>query len=146
MGVLMAQGDSAMVKHFFSLGVFLVLALTACTGNAAVAEASTTISFTLSDFKIEPARVTIPAGKEITVQLSNSGAGEHTLAIMAKPVEDSFDDADWANVYFETTLQSGAQNTVSFTAPAAAGEYQVVCTTPGHIEAGMVSTLIVVQP
>ena len=54
-----------------------------------------------------------------------------------------FDDNDQAQVFTETKIAPGESGTHSFTAPSEAGTYQVVCSIPGHLEAGMVAQLTV---
>jgi uncharacterized cupredoxin-like copper-binding protein len=129
------------------LVLVLPLVLAACGSSGSAADdASTTISLNMQDFQFEPSRITVPGGKEITLHLSNTGAMEHNLTLMVKPAEAPFDGPDTANIYFQKSLKSGESATVTFTAPAAPGEYQLVCSVPGHIEAGMVGTMVVVQP
>lgn len=133
-----------MKKNVFVLFVLLSLsvALTAC-GNSGP---STTINVTMTDFQFSPNKFTVPAGQEITVIASNSGAVVHNFVIMklGQTAGDKFDDDDLPNVFWEVEIQPGGSTTTTFTAPSEPGEYQVVCRTPGHITSGMIANLVVV--
>lgn len=108
---------------------------------------STDLKVEFSDFKFTPDKFTVPAGKEITIQVSNVGAVEHEFVIMKKGIEVSapFNDDDEGNIFWEVELGIGGSETPTFTAPSEPGEYQISCGTPGHHEAGMIGKLIVVQ-
>ncbi|NUQ86408.1 MAG: cupredoxin domain-containing protein [Anaerolineales bacterium] len=125
--------------------LFLALLLSACGGNGN--GASTNITLKMTDFSFTPNTFTVPAGKEITVQVSNEGVVEHEFVIMkfGAEVTSPFDDDDEANIYWEIELEPGESETVTFTAPSEAGKYQISCGTPGHHEAGMTGTLTVVK-
>ena len=129
----------------FSVLVIASLALTACGGNSAP---STSIQADFSDFVFTPNKWTVPAGQEITLTATNSGAVEHEFVIMkfGTTVGDDFGDEDEENIYWEVEVQPGDSTTITFTAPSEPGEYQIVCGTKGHFVAGMVGTLIVVAP
>ena len=108
---------------------------------------STEINVTLTDFQFTPNEFIVPAGQEITLTVVNTGAVVHNFVIMkfGTTAGDAFDHADDANVYWqERDIQPGGDISVTFTAPADPGEYQVVCRTEGHIASGMVGKLIVV--
>lgn len=121
----------------------LLLVLTACGGSGAV---STTINVTLTDFQFSPNTFTIPAGQEITLNVMNNGAVIHNFVIMkfGQSAGASFGDEDLPNVFWQIEVQPGASANVTFTAPTEPGDYEVVCRTPGHLQAGMKSRLTVV--
>lgn len=125
----------------------LALVLTACGGGSSSGP-STKLSVNMTDFVFEPSTFTVPAGQVITLTAANNGAVVHEFVIMnfGTTVGDKFGDEDEGNIYWEVEVDPGASTTVTFTAPATAGEYQVVCGTAGHLEAGMVGKLLVVQP
>lgn len=136
-----------MKKHTVLLSALLIalaLVLTAC--GSASDKASTSLTVTLTDFEFTPMDATVPAGETITLKLVNNGAVTHEWALLSEPVEAPFGDDDEGKILFEAEVEAGQTNTVTFTAPAAAGEYEVVCAIPGHMEAGMVGKLLVVQP
>ena len=126
-----------------SILIFAGFLLVACSGQGP----STTISVGMTDFQCIPNLFTVPAGQEITVNAVNNGAVVHDFVLMkwATTVGDKYDEEDLPNVYWKIELQPGETTTTSFTAPMAPGEYQVVCGTKGHLEAGMIARLIVVN-
>ncbi len=121
------------------LGLALVLA--ACGGS------STNLKVAMTDFKYEPMENTILAGEEITLNIKNEGAVLHEYVIMnlGQTAGDKFGDEDEGNIFWEVEIEPGQSKTVTFTAPAEAGTYEIVCGTAGHLEAGMKGTLIVVN-
>ena len=125
----------------FSL-LALSLVLSACGGPSGP---STSIKVNFSDFKFTPAEFTIPAGQLITITATNEGQVEHEFVIMklGMTAGDKFGDEDEANIYWEVEAAPGETKTETFTAPTEPGEYELVCGTQGHLEAGMVGKLTV---
>jgi uncharacterized cupredoxin-like copper-binding protein len=125
------------------LAALCVLALAACGGAGTPTPAS--LSVDMIEFAFEPSSYSVPAGAEVNLALSNSGALEHEWVLMNAGTQASapFDENDEGNIYWEQELNPGESGTFTFTAPENPGEYQVVCGTAGHLEAGMVGTLIV---
>jgi uncharacterized cupredoxin-like copper-binding protein len=102
----------------------------------------------MTDFMFTPNSFTVPAGAEIKYTAENSGAVAHSFIIMklGYSVRGHFTPADEANVYWQQEpIEAGKSVESSFTAPTDAGEYQIVCGTAGHFEAGMVAKLVVVK-
>ena len=118
-----------------SLLMILVWALTACGSSGP----STRITFTMTDFAFNPNEFTVPAGEEITLNVTHNGTMEHDFIIMkyATDAGEKFDEEDKANVFWEVALQPGDSETVVFTAPTQPGTYQVVLTS--HQSPGSVS-------
>lgn len=118
------------------------LILSACGGASGP---STSIKVDFTDFKFTPDQWTVPAGQEITITVKNDGAVEHEFVIMnlGATAGEAFGDEDEANIYWEVEAQPGESKTETFTAPSAPGEYQIVCGTEGHLEAGMVGSMTV---
>ena len=131
-----------MKKILFAVVLGLSLALSAC----GPAKPSTTITVSLTDFQFQPANFTIPAGKEITLNATNTGAVAHNFVIMklGTTAGELFDDNDLPNVYWEVQVDPGGKANVTFRAPSEPGDYQLVCRTPGHLAAGMTGTITVV--
>jgi uncharacterized cupredoxin-like copper-binding protein len=131
-------------KLLFLLMMILVLALSACGASGP----STMISFTMTDFAFNPNDFTVPAGEQITLNVTHNGTMEHDFIIMkyATDAGEKFDEEDKANVYWEIDLQPGDSETIVFTAPEQPGTYQVICGMPGHLQSGMIGKLIVADP
>lgn len=134
------------MKKLPALPLILLLAvfLAACANSAP----STDIHIALTDFQFSPARFTVPAGAEITVTATHDGAVVHDFIIMnyGAEVGDKFDEDDRVNIYWELKVRPNGTETASFAAPVQPGVYQILCGTPGHLQAGMVGTLTVVDP
>ena len=75
----------------------LVLILTSCGSSGP----STNLRVDMVDFMFDPNDYTIPAGQEITLELSNSGAVEHEFVIMkfGTEVGDDFGEEDFAGCF-----------------------------------------------
>lgn len=131
-----------MKKILFVVVVGLSLILSAC----GAAKPSTTINVSMTDFQFQPAKFVIPAGKEITLNATNTGAVVHNFVIMkaGTTAGELFDDEDLPNVYWDVEIDPGGEAHVTFTAPSEAGDYQLVCRTKGHLAAGMTGTITVV--
>ena len=131
------------MKRVFIVVVFLFsLLLASCSGGAA----STKIKITMTEFQFQPNSFTVPAGQQITLDVSNNGQGVHSFVIMklGTTAGDTFGPKDEPNIYWQTEIQPGASTTTTFTAPSQPGDYQVVCKQSGHIAAGMIAKLTVV--
>jgi len=133
------------MKRISPLVAFLVvlsLTLAGCGGGSP----STNLRVSMTEFMFNPNDFTVPAGQEITIELSNNGAVVHDFIIMEHGTNagDDFGPEDEANIYWKAELDPGTSDTYTFTAPSEPGEYQVVCGIAGHYLAGMVATLFVV--
>jgi plastocyanin len=133
----------------FSVLAIVVLALAAvlaaCGGGAASGGAATSIKTTMTDFKYDPAEWTVPAGKSITIELTNKGSVDHDWVLMATPVTPPLASEKAGTQLAAFKVAAGQTQSFTFTAPATAGDYQVVCTVPGHLDAGMSGKLHVTQ-
>jgi uncharacterized cupredoxin-like copper-binding protein len=84
--------------------------------------------------------------------MTNEGALEHDFSILEMPMEtmgatavpmeghDMTPMAEEAQLHMAVAM--GTSNTAEFT-PTKPGTYEFFCTVPGHKEAGMVGTLVV---
>ena len=125
----------------------VAIALGAC-GNAG--EPSTDLQVTTTEFAFSPETWTVPAGEEISIDITNNGTVVHEWVLLKPGVtitsEDDLPDteeellADF--VYIEEEVDPGATKSLTFTAPEA-GTYQVICAIPGHFGGGMEATLTV---
>ena len=125
--------------HVLMIAFLVMLALSGCSSS------TTTLNVNAKDIKFGQTSWDAPAGGEVTLNLKNDGALEHEFVIMKSGTEVTvpFDEDDEANIYWEIKAKPGETASGVFTAPAEAGEYQVVCGIAGHVEAGMTGVLIV---
>lgn len=132
-----------MKKSKFVLAVFLALSqvLAACGGGEPV----TTVDIDMTEQKFTPDVFTVPAGAEITLNLTNSGAEYHELTILVRGAEvgEKFDEDGKSTEYWTTGIFSGDSKTITFAAPSEPGKYVIQCGMPGHYQAGMVATMYV---
>lgn len=132
-----------MKKIFTSTVLVLALSLilTACGGNKA------TLNVTATDKGYDSPTYTVPAGAEVTVNLTNNGSLVHEFAVLKSGqhvVELPFGDKDEDKILWELDgVEAGETKSDTFTAPTEPGEYDIICGVPGHIELGMIATLIV---
>ncbi len=101
----------------------ITLILFACSGSKAPSEAE----IVLKEWAIEPQEITVQAG-QVTFTLQNAGNLEHDFKI--ERIEGKS----------ELILPQGS-GTWEVTLPP--GSYSVICSVPGHKEAGMIGTLTV---
>jgi uncharacterized cupredoxin-like copper-binding protein len=125
--------------------VLVLLLLSACGGTPAASPQTLEITVDMVEFMFNPETVRVPAGAQVELTLINSGALEHEWVIMnlGTQASEPFDENDEANIYWEKEVDPRSQEVETFTAPTEPGEYQIVCGIAGHLEAGMVGTLIV---
>ena len=102
------------------------------SGSGGSGQPAGSIKVTMSEFKFDPAAISAHSGK-VTFFLVNSGSVAHDMVVMSP---------DGKRVGASDLVQGG--NTDLFTiANLAAGSYQVICSQPGHADAGMKATLSV---
>ena len=131
------------MRNVLALLMVISMLLAACGGGETAASDKLTVD--MVEFMFEPKELVVPAGQEVTLELSNSGAVEHNFVILKKgeKAEGNFEhDANLEKILFEAKLKPGENGTFTFTIPEA-GEYQVICSVPGHLAAGMAGKLIV---
>ena len=132
------SGVSGFAKLWAAIAVVLTLLLAITVGLVyagdyagpapAAADTAATIEVTVTEFAIEPAALTAPAGVPLTFEVTNAGSVPHDFSITdvgATPVLQAGETA---------TLEAG---------PLEAGEHDVICTVPGHAGAGMRAVLTV---
>jgi len=131
-----------MKKIFTSIMLVLALSLilTACGSN------KTTLNVIASDTGYDQSTYTVPAGVEVTLNMTNHGSTQHEFAILklGQHVTPPFGEKDEDKILWELDgVDAGTTKSDTFTAPTEPGEYDVICGIPGHIEQGMIATLIV---
>jgi len=118
--------------------------LAACTGRGTLT--TTHIEAVLGEDRYTPAQWRIPGGQEISLKLTNATPEEREWALFIDPPSDPLTAADESNLILKFSVPANQSKTVTFTAPAAPGEYSVTSTLPGQMKAGLLGTLTVVQP
>ncbi len=88
-------------------------------------------TLTATEFKWAPKEVTVAAG-EVTFTVTNKGTIEHNFVI---------EDAKKKVLKQVDGIQPGKSMQIKVSLKV--GKYAIVCSVPGHREAGMVGTLIV---
>jgi uncharacterized cupredoxin-like copper-binding protein len=127
--------------------IFLAVLMSAC----AASQPTTMVSVNLNEFAFEPGTITVTAGQPVELTLVNDGAVEHDFAIEIIPAEDistegSMSGHDMSDEHSEFTLHTatapGETSVLRFT-PTQPGTYKIICSVPGHLDAGMTGELIV---
>lgn len=129
------------------LPVLLVLALSACSSAKA-----TKVTLTMKEFGFEPNTITVTAGTPVELTLVNTGAIEHDFVIEIIPVSDVSVEGsgmtehsmsgDHPEYDLHAATLAGETSVIKFT-PTEPGTYQIICSVPGHLDAGMTGELIV---
>ncbi len=121
----------------------LALTLAACSTAASPPASGTTITGTLTEYKIALSAATAPAG-EITFNVTNAGTMIHEFVILktdtlAKDlplVNDGVTEADFNAIGEVPETNPAGSGTVKLT--LAAGHYAIICNIAGHVRQGMV--------
>lgn len=113
------------------LFAFLVVLLAGLAVVTPLRGAPAPVALTATEFKWTPKDVNVAAG-DVTFNVVNKGTVEHNFVI---------EDPKGKVVKEVDSIQPGKSAQVKVTLKA--GKYAIVCTVPGHREAGMVATLTV---
>jgi plastocyanin len=86
------------------------------------------ITIIATDFTFDPATITAKPGEKLFIELINKGNAVHMWQLEGK---------------HETHVHTATGETSAkvVIAPQKAGSYELVCSTPGHVQLGMVGTL-----
>jgi uncharacterized cupredoxin-like copper-binding protein len=109
------------------VGAALLVAAAVAAGFAGTAPQA--VKLVAKEFAFEPKEIRVKAGQPVRLVLENKGVIEHDLVLDKLGVKTS-------------PIQPGKTAEVTFT-PKAKGRYPIVCSVPGHKEAGMTGTLVV---
>lgn len=130
-------------------GPFVAVAavlLGGCGGSestpAATDPAPPAIVVIADEYSYRPA--TVSATMPLRVRLDNAGALAHTWTVMSRPISREVDLVRDL-VIAEATTEAGQSATIDLTG-LDPGTYQVVCSIPGHISAGMLGELVIRDP
>jgi uncharacterized cupredoxin-like copper-binding protein len=119
----------AVALVFLPLAAIGIIAVVQDDGaDAVTATGSTTLDLSLSEFAIK-GDLEAPAGR-VVLAATNTGSAEHNLTLEGGPGTKN--------------LASGATGEVDL-GELEAGSYVLLCTIPGHAEAGMKTTLVVTE-
>jgi manganese oxidase len=114
-----------------ALGLTVTLTYTGGFGDATpTAAAAEAVDVRLTEFAIEPAEITVPAGTEVSFSVTNDGAAPHDFVIQGVG---------------ETAVLDAGESERLTVGPLEPGTYTVVCNEPGHEGAGMVGTIVVTE-
>ena len=128
----------AVVTVLALLGVALgVIALVGSDGGGGGATGEATVSAT--EFAFDPTDVALTAGSEVSVTLDNAGAVEHNWTVLSEEIAAESEFSEDLVLAAVDNTAGGESNSASFTLEP--GEYQVICTIPGHFDAGMQGTV-----
>lgn len=127
--------DRSMFTVFASLTTVMAFLLAAVgiivvvndDGTSTTTATAAPVTVTLSEFKVAPASISVPAGGSLNVV--NAGTMIHNLAVVGQSITTP-------------DIAAGKSATLSL-ATLPEGTYTVVCTIPGHESAGMKATLVV---
>jgi uncharacterized cupredoxin-like copper-binding protein len=121
----------------------LVLTLAACSPAASPTPSGTTITGTLTEYKIALSATTAPAGK-ITFNVTNAGSMIHEFVILktetlaaALPLVNDKVNEDAYNSSGEVS-ETDPSKSGTVTVDLAAGHYAIICNLAGHVRQGMV--------
>lgn len=105
--------------------------------------AATEATLEAREFSFAPNELTVAAASDVSITLDNKGAIPHNWSVLAQGVaiskEADFDEADVVAGIDEVAGGETGSTTVNL----AAGEYQIICSIAGHLDAGMRGTLTV---
>jgi uncharacterized cupredoxin-like copper-binding protein len=99
--------------------------LSACSSGPATAEQ---LKVSASEFMFDPTSLTLKIDEPVQATITNTGSLKHTFTIPDLDVD--------------AVLTAGQTVTVKFT-PTESGTFELLCTVPGHKDAGMVGTVSV---
>lgn len=131
----------ALINYRSSLiSIFLVLVLAGCYSSPPV---TTELSVTLSGNSFQPGNWRVLSGASISLHLVNKDPLAHQVQILYRQVVIPYGPQDVSSIFWSHTIPAGASETLTFTAPATAGNYDVI-----SVEAladGMIARLTVVR-
>ena len=126
-----------------ALGVLALVTSDGGGGSAAPADggggATGEATVSATEFAFDPADVALTAGSEVSVTLDNVGAVEHNWTVLSEEIAAESEFSEDLVLAAVDNTAGGESNSASFTLEP--GEYQVICTIPGHFDAGMQGTV-----
>ncbi len=99
-------------------------------GGTTAAAAEQSVELTATEFRFDPADVTLDNAGTVTFTVSNEGQEEHALEVEGNGIEEETE-----------TIAPGESDTL--TVELEPGEYELYCPIDGHRDQGMEGTLVV---
>ncbi len=135
------------VLLLFSAGIIAAMGLAACNGDDDGDDANgvgngDSISMDMGEFYFDPDDISGDAGSELTIELENTGSQVHNFTIEEGDARGDGFDA-WPDSEVQLELTEGESGSLTLSLPDEAGEYEFICTIPGHYESGQWGTLTV---
>ncbi len=125
------------------LGAAALVLVIGCSGEAA--PPPTEFDIIARDFTFDGDLWQPVDGTTVTVNVSNAGNTPHTWVVLDAGVAvASVDDVAAGDMLFEMNIPVGETASAQLAVPPP-GDYQVICSIPGHLESGMEGRLSV-QP
>ena len=127
--------------------IALSVAIAACNGDDDAADDNDVangdaVSMDMGEFYFDPDELSGDAGSELTIDLENTGSQVHNFTIEeGESRGDGFDA--WPDSEVQLELEEGDSDSLTISLPDEAGEYEFICTIPGHYESGQWGTLTV---
>jgi uncharacterized cupredoxin-like copper-binding protein len=120
------------------------LCLLLVAGCGSSGESSNRVRVAASEFRFEPANLTLQAGVATTLTFKNAGQTLHDLRIVSGPgipTPDMHASGDHAGEKqpFHVVAEAGKEATLALNLPA--GSYTFICSVAGHKELGMQGTI-----
>lgn len=103
----------------------------ASTGHTPPVPGAPTIEVEATEFAFQPERLTIDAGESVNLTLVNRGQLLHDLSIPELGID---------------LVAAPGETTTTGLEVIEAGEYRILCTVPGHAQAGMSAWMVVGGP
>jgi uncharacterized cupredoxin-like copper-binding protein len=129
-----------------SAAAIATVGLAACNGDNDNGDSGNgngeTVSMGMGEFYFDPDELEGPAGGEIVIELENTGTQVHNFTIEEGDARTDGFDA-WPDDEVQLELSVGDSGTLTLSLPDEAGEYEFICTIPGHYESGQRGTLTV---
>ena len=119
------------LKWTVIFGILLVI-LTACSSAS---KGPTVVHVTLSDYKVEMDKTSIPAGA-VRFEITNTGSLTHEVVLEGEGIDDEPFEVNGEASEAED-IASGADASLEWTIDTP-GNYQLACHTSNHYQLGMV--------
>ena len=129
--------NNKQMRRLYLIGM-VVLLVSVLTAGAVSAQSGTSTSVTINEteFKLDPAQVTVPVNTPVQFTVKNAGTVEHNFKV-------ELPSAGIEQILFAQNLKPGETQTASFTF-SQAGSWEMYCPVDDHEGAGMKGTIMVV--